>query len=130
TLVYNDYKFAFNASQNDLDVSLASGIKDLNAKIDFDYYPAPQHKLKFGGLYTHHKFTPNIVSGRQDTTEFKPNNNGVKYANESAIYIQDDWELNEKIQINAGLRYSNFTQVGPYTVFRRDANGNKEDSTV
>src|SRR2546430_12819315 len=95
-----------------------------------DYYPGRQHKLKKKSLYTHHKFTPNIVSGRQDTTEFKPNNNGVKYANESAIYIQDDWELNEKIQINAGLRYSNFTQVGPYTVFRRDANGNKEDSTV
>lgn len=128
SLVYNDYKFAFNASQNNFDLSLASGIKDLTAKMDFDYYPAPQHKIKFGGLYTHHKFTPNVLSGRQDSTEFKPNNEGTKYANESAIYVQDDWEISDKIQLNGGIRYSNFAQVGPYTIFQRDANGNKTDS--
>ncbi len=45
SLVYNDYKFAFNASQNGLDFGLASGIRDLTAKMDFDYYPVPQHKV-------------------------------------------------------------------------------------
>jgi len=130
TLVYNDYKFAFNGNQNNLKFGLASGIRDLNAKVDFDYYPSPQHKLKFGGLYTHHKFTPNVVSGGQDSVEFKPNNNGEKHANESAVYIQDDWELGKKVQVNAGLRYSNFTHVGPYSIFTRDNNGNKTDSVV
>ncbi|MEJ7766374.1 MAG: TonB-dependent receptor [Chitinophagaceae bacterium] len=130
SLVFNDYKFAFNASQNDFDISLASGIKDLTAKMDFDYYPAPQHKLKFGGLYTHHKFTPNIVSGRQDSIEFKPNTDGTKFANESALYIQDDWEISDKVQLNGGVRYSHFAQVGPYTIFNRDNNGNKLDSVL
>ncbi len=130
TLVYNDYKFAFNASQNTLEFNLASGIRDLTAKVDFDYYPSPRHKLRFGGLYTHHRFTPNIVSGRQDSLEFRPNNDGVKFARESAVYLQDDWEVSDKIQINAGLRYSGFQQVGPYTIFGRDANGNKKDSSV
>jgi hypothetical protein len=129
TLVYNDYKFAFNASQNDFNISLASGIKDLTAKMDFDYYPSPSHKVKFGGLYTRHRFTPNVLSGNQDSTEFKPNNEGIKYANESAIYLQDNWEITDKLQAQAGIRYSNFAQVGPYTIFQRDANGNKLDST-
>ncbi|MEO5996429.1 MAG: TonB-dependent receptor [Chitinophagaceae bacterium] len=129
SLVSNDYKFAFNAGQNGLDIGLASGIKDLTVKMDFDYYPVPQHKIKFGGLYTHHRFTPNVVSGRQDSTVFSPNNDGAKYGNESAIYIQDDWEVSDKILINGGLRYSKFNQVGPYTVFLRDVNGNKIDST-
>ena len=129
TLVYNKYNFAFNASQNNFNIRLASGIKDLNAKVDFDYYPAPQHKIKFGGLYTHHLFTPNILSGNQDSTEFKPNNANNKYANEAALYIQDDWELSDKFKINLGLRYSSFKQVGPYTKYTEDANGNKLDST-
>ena len=129
TLVYNKYNFAFNASQNNFNIRLASGIKDLNAKVDFDYYPAPQHKIKFGGLYTHHMFTPNILSGNQDSTEFKPNNANNKYANEAALYIQDDWELSDKFKINLGLRYSSFKQVGPYTKYTEDANGNKLDST-
>ena len=130
TLVYNDYKFRFTASQNDFSLSLSSGIRDGNAKIDFDYYPLPQHKVKFGGLYTYHKFIPNVVSGQQDTTVFKPNNEGVKYANETAVYIQDDWDISDKIKVNYGVRWSTFTQIGPYTKYDRDANGNKLDSTV
>jgi TonB dependent receptor/CarboxypepD_reg-like domain/TonB-dependent Receptor Plug Domain len=130
TLVYNSYKFAFNASQSDFDITLSSGIKDVTAKIDFDYYPAPQHKLKFGGLYTYHTFTPNVLSGKQGDTEFKPNTETKKYAAEMAVYVQDDWELSDKIKINGGIRVSSFSQLGPYKLFNRDANSNKLDSTV
>jgi len=129
TLVYNDYKFKFSASQNNLDLTLSSGIRDGNFKVDFDYFPLPEHKVKFGGQFTYHKFVPNILNGRQDSIIFTPNNEGIKYATESAIYIQDDWEPTDKIKINYGLRWSNFTQIGPYTKFIKDANGNKLDST-
>jgi TonB-dependent receptor-like protein/carboxypeptidase-like protein len=129
TLVYNDYRFKFAAAQQNLAVSLRSGIRDLNAKIDFDYYPLPLHKLKFGAVYTHHKFTPNVVSGHSDSIPFYPNNELNKYANETALYIQDDWEISDKIKINYGLRWSSFTQIGPYTRYVRDSNRNKIDST-
>jgi outer membrane receptor protein involved in Fe transport len=130
TLVYNDYGFSFGASQNDFNIKLSSGIRDLSGKADIDFYPAPQHKLRFGGQYTYHRFTPNILSGNQGSTTFEPNNESKKFALESGIYVQDDWELNDKLKIHAGLRYSAFTQVGPYKIFERDANGNKLDSTV
>jgi hypothetical protein len=130
TVVYNKYNFAFNAAQNDFSLSLKSGIRDWNGKIDVDYYPSPQHKLRFGGQFTYHKFTPNVLSGRQDTTVFNPNNESIKFANESGIYLQDDWEVSEKVQVHAGLRWSGFAQIGPYTKFDRDIDGNKTDSTV
>ena len=129
TLVYNDYKFRFSAQQDNLDISLSSGIRDVSIKSDLDYYPLPNHKLKFGGLITYHKFVPNIVSGKQDSVIFKPNNEGVKYASETALYLQDDWELGEKLKINYGLRWTTFTQIGPYTKYIRDANQNPIDST-
>lgn len=129
TFVYNDYYFTFAGSQNDFSLRLNSGIRDLNAKVDFDFYPAPQHKLKFGGIYTHHRFTPNVVNGSQGNTTFNPNNEGLKFANESGIYLQHEWEVTEAVKLNAGLRYSRFVQVGPYTIFRKDADGNKIDST-
>ncbi|PWT71100.1 MAG: TonB-dependent receptor [Bacteroidetes bacterium] len=130
TLLYNDYTFAFNATQENLNLSLASGIHDLTAKTDFDYYPNPQHKVKFGASYTYHTFTPNILTGNQDSTVFTPNNSNKKYANEMALYLQDDWEISEKFQVNAGLRWSAFQQIGPYTIYHSDSNGNKLDSTV
>jgi len=130
TLVYNDYKFEFRAKQNDFNIKLSSGIRDLNAKIDFDFYPAPEHKLKFGGQYTYHTFFPSTFSGNQDTTVFEPNNALKKFANELAFYIQDDWEISKDVKLNYGVRYSLFQQVGRYTSYTRDANGNKLDSTV
>ncbi|HET6722990.1 MAG TPA: TonB-dependent receptor [Chitinophagaceae bacterium] len=130
TAVYNNYKFKFEAAQNNFELSLASGIRDINLKTDFDYYPSPQHKIKFGGLYTYHKFIPNVLSGKQDSVIFQPNNETVKYASEIAAYIQDDWELSDKIKINYGVRWTGFTQIGPYTKYVRDIDGNKLDSTV
>jgi hypothetical protein len=130
TLVYNDYKFDFSALQNDFQLRLQSGIRDMNIKTDFDYYPANDHKLKFGGQYTFHRFTPSVVSGKQDTTVFAPNNAQLKYANEGAFYLQDEWDPWPKLKINSGIRFSAFQQVGPYKKFEQDENGNKLDSTV
>jgi hypothetical protein len=130
TLLFNDYKFKFAAAQDNFEIKLSSGIRDGSLKTDFDYYPLPNHKLKFGGLATYHKFIPNVVSGRQDSILFKPNNEETKYAAETALYVQDDWEIGEKWKINYGLRWSSFTQIGPYKKFIRDANGNKSDSTT
>jgi outer membrane receptor protein involved in Fe transport len=129
TLVYNDYKFSFGAAQNDFELKLSSGIRDWNAKLDFDYFASPKHKLKFGGLYTYHTFVPNVLTGSQGDTEFEPNNDNKKYAGEAALYVQDDWVISDKININAGVRYSRFAQLGPYTIYDRDADGNRTDST-
>ena len=130
TIVYNDYKFNFGANQNNFQLNLLSGIKDWNIKEDFDLYPFTNHKLKFGALYTYHTFTPSVVSGSQDTVVFKPNNAQQKYAHEAAIYLQDDWDVSDKIKINAGIRESLFQQIGSYKAYTTDADGNRIDSSV
>ncbi|HSC55210.1 MAG TPA: TonB-dependent receptor [Phnomibacter sp.] len=129
TLVYNDYKFKFDATQNDFRIVLSSGIKDLNAKVDFDFFPAPEHKVKFGAQYTFHTFLPNQVSGSQGSTEFNPSNTEKKYAREFAFYLQDDWDINDKFRIGAGIRASGFAQVGPYMKYVKDDDGNAIDSS-
>jgi len=130
TAVFNNYNFTFNAAQNNFELKLASGIRDLSLKQDFDLYPYTGHKLKFGGIYTYHKFTPSVISGKQDSTVFKPNNAQVKFGHEAALYLQDDWEINEKIKVHLGLRYSWFQQIGAYKIYTTDDNGNRTDSTV
>lgn len=130
TFVYNDYNFAFGATQQDFTLNLASGIRDLTGKIDIDFYPSPSHKMKFGGIFTKHRFTPNILTGNQGDTRLEPNNESKKYALESGVYVQDDWTISDRLQASAGLRFSNFTQIGPYTIFQTDEDGNKLDSTM
>lgn len=130
TVVYNDYDFALNAFQNNFNFSLKSGIRDINLKSDFDHYLNPEHKLRYGFQYTFHRLSPSIISGVQDSVVFEPNNAQMKYARESALYLQDDWELNDKVKLSYGLRWSGFQQVGPYKNFTSDVNGTRLDSLV
>ncbi|MCX6294136.1 MAG: TonB-dependent receptor, partial [Sphingobacteriales bacterium] len=130
TAVYNDYNFSFQALQNNFNIKLASGIRDLSIKQDFDFYPFSKHRIKFGAAYTYHKFTPSVISGNQDSVVFNPQNAQIKYAREAAVYFQDDIELSSKLQLNVGLRYSFFQQVGPYKLYKTDVDGNRLDSTV
>ena len=130
SVVYNDYNFNFGANQNNFQINLLSGIKDWNVKEDFDLYPFTRHKVKFGAQYTYHTFIPDVVSGNQDSVKFMPNNAQKKFAHEAAIYIQDDWDISDKLKINAGLRESAFQQTGPYKIYQTDVNGNRLDSTT
>lgn len=129
-VVYNDYNFAFNATQNNLSVGLHSGIKDFSIGTDLDYYTNIHHHFKFGGKYTFHTFTPSTISGQSGTNTFNPENPFVKYAHEASAYLLDEWSVTRKLKINAGLRYSIFQQSGPYKVYHQDSQGHISDSTV
>jgi hypothetical protein len=130
TMVYNDYKFSFEALQSNFQVKLSSGIRDYNIKQDFDYYPGSNHKIKFGLAYSYHQFTPSVVSGRQDTIVFNPLNAQQKFAHESSLYFQDTWDVTRDFQVNAGLRMSAFNQIGPFKKYINDIDGNRIDSTI
>jgi hypothetical protein len=128
SVIYNEYQFEFGGSQSDFEIKLASGIKDWNAKVDFDYYNAYNNHFKWGVNYIYHKFIPNQISGRSGETELKPNNALIKYAHEAAAYFQDDFDLTDWFKINAGLRYSWFGQSGPFMQYKYDLNDKKTDS--
>ena len=114
SLVYNDYKFEFDGAQEDFRFNLFSGIRDWNAKIDFDYFHSNMHNLKFGASFTNHKLTPSTANAINGETEFST---GFlpKYANEYGLYLLDDIKFNSVFSLNLGMRYSIFSQVGPYT---------------
>ena len=130
TAIFNDYNFAFEGSQQSFNVKLASAIRDFGGKTDFDYYAPFGHHFKTGVQYTYHRFTPNQVSGSSEGIEFQPDNPFVKYAHEAGVYVQDEFDPTDWLRINAGMRYSWFGQVGPYTSYVTGFAGRVTDSTV
>ncbi len=130
TAVYNDYQFSFGAKQNDFEFKLSSGVRDWNVKTDLDFYSNFNHNFKAGVAYTYHKFIPNQVSGSSGQVQLEPNNALIKYAHEGGVYILDDFDLSQRIRVNAGLRYSWFAQVGPYKQYSKSFSGANTDSTV
>jgi hypothetical protein len=91
-----------------------SAIRDLSAKIDFDYFPTPKHSVKFGVQVTNHLFTPGItkvmnqetdnIAAKIDTTY----GNRKMYNSELAAFIEDDFIISTKLKLNAGLNLSAF----------------------
>lgn len=130
TAVYNDYKFAFGAKQGDVEFKLSSGVRDWSGKFDLDYFAPFNHNFKTGLAYTYHKFIPNQVSGSSGQVTLEPNNALIKYAYEGGAYIMDEFEPFSWLKVNAGLRYSWFTQTGRYVTYQTDPTGNRTDSTV
>jgi hypothetical protein len=129
TGTFTDYLFSFNSEQDNFKFSLKSGIRDVGGKVDFSYFPSTRHKLKWGAEYLYHTFTPTSVSASQDDTEFDTGEAQKLYSHESAVYFLDEFDLNEKIRFNAGLRYSMYQFVGPFKRFINNTiNGN--DSVV
>lgn len=112
--IYNDYDFGFTGGQGDFKVDVNSGIRDGNLKLDFDYYPSPNHSIKFGSHYTYHRISPNVVKATNGTETFG-NDLLPNFAHETGTYFLDDWKISTRLSINYGLRVSTFTHLGPYT---------------
>lgn len=115
TSTFSDYQFSFGSKQDEFRFELFSGVRDVGTKIDFSYFPNSRHSIKWGADYIYHTFTPTSVSAQNDTVVF---NTGVAqklYSHETSFYALDDFELNDVIKINAGLRYSMYHHVGPFT---------------
>ena len=111
--IYNEYDFGFGGGQEEWRIDVSSGIKDSNAKIDFDYYFNNNHHLQFGTNYTYHTISPNIATATNGETDFS-NNKRALDAHEFAIYVLDDLKWGDRLGFNVGLRFSGYTQLGPY----------------
>ena len=112
---FSDYQFSFGSAQDEFQIKLKSGVRDLTGKVDFSYYPSTRHKVKFGVETVYHTLNPSSVSAQSQDVVFDTGTPEMLYSFESAIYAMDEFDVTEKLKINAGLRYSMFQHVGPFT---------------
>ena len=129
SLIFSDYNFEFDAVQEingepAAESSLYSGIKDWSLKQDFNYYLNSRHTIKFGLNNIYHEFTPSSFTAKIDSIDFSPDNVMKYYAHEFALYINDEFHINEKVLINTGVRFSGFTHYGPFDRYLKDESGN------
>ncbi len=113
--IYNDYNFSAGGGQDIFNFKAESGVRDYNAKLDFDFYPNPKHTVKFGANYTYHRLSPNVISGSNgDTTFTNSERQKSKFGHEVAFYVADNWKITPRLTLDYGLRLSGFQQIGPH----------------
>jgi hypothetical protein len=128
--IFSDYKFEFGAEQTEFEFRLFSGIRDWNLKTDFSFLPDIRHHIKFGANYIYHTFTPSNASARSGEVVFDFGRIVRLYAHEGAAYVQDNWDITEKLAVNAGIRYSFFMHIGPFDRYIKDLQGRNITDTI
>src|ERR1035437_3195630 len=129
SVIYTNYQFQSTFTADQFQFNLFSGIEDINAKWDLNFYPTIRHNIKFGANYTYHIFSPSSVTGAAGSVTFDPSQISHLYANEIAVYLSDDFDLTDRIKLNGGLRYSAFQQIGPFYRYGHDDSGKIIDTT-
>ncbi len=109
TLTYSDYNYNIsNRLTNFATFELGSGIKDFTGKIDYFYSPDNRHNIRFGANITYHTFDVGRLSFEDDEETFSFQSGQGFDAFAMAAYIADDFEINEDLKINYGVRLSSF----------------------
>jgi hypothetical protein len=95
-------------------VKIKSGIdyKQLKSNIN---YSKGIHKIESGFDVIHYSINPGeLLPGTSLTV--KPTMLNPENAYELGLYVEDELEINSKLTISGGLRYSQFLNMGPSTV--------------
>ncbi|MEO8085205.1 MAG: TonB-dependent receptor [Bacteroidota bacterium] len=117
---YN-YKIAFNSGNNDF--SVTSKIRDWNLKQEFQYFPNPNNKIRFGFNSIYHTIVPGQITASEASgiNEIKLQD---RYAWENDVFFSNEWNATDKLSIIYGVRLTSFSALGKGDYYSYDANGN------
>jgi len=124
-----DYRLYMKLEENDY---WNSSIENLTLKYDFTHYLNPNNTLRYGLLVAGHKYDPgNIYKGG---VEWDPGYDlSVRYTREFAMYLSNQFIINNTVSIRAGLRITAWQNMGPsteYQVVQTSNGGIERDSIV
>ncbi len=112
TFTYSDYQYNIENRITGFSFGLGSNIEDINLKTDFYYAPNNNHSLRFGAMATRHFFTVGrLQAGSEDgLVSFSAGQNftGLEFG----AYVSDEITFSEALSVNAGLRFSGFSNDG------------------
>ncbi|OUU49124.1 MAG: collagen-binding protein [Flavobacteriaceae bacterium TMED68] len=110
SMIYSDYDYTLDFGLAEFDWNL--GITNFNLKYDLKYYLNEKLKIEYGVNSIYYKFDPGLIQPTTDNSTIQNKKLEDKFAVESAFYSSLDYKLLPKLQLNFGLRLSNFLRLG------------------
>jgi hypothetical protein len=109
-----DYGQHFLADISGYEVNMQSAIKSYRLGTN-NYFQTDNHLFNYGADLVFRKIRPNEVSLENggEVLSLSPKEEILSF--ESAIFIDDEFTIGEKITIGGGIRLSGFAHIGPFT---------------
>ncbi len=120
TVNYSNYNYELGVPDvpDNIDpFSWKSAIVNVTAKGDWGWYISPDLTLKYGASALYYEFQPGEVEFFGDTTNFTNFNINAEHALESGLYLSLEQNLGNRLNLQYGLRYSHFQNMGKGEVY-------------
>ncbi len=114
---YDGYSYNNSSENNKLNAyKMSFDVSQYNLKGDFTYTVNPNQMIDFGFSSIFYKLNPGSFVPVGPSSLVAPNIIATEQALESALYVNDRYDISKKLSVNGGLRYSIFNYLGPGSV--------------
>jgi TonB-dependent Receptor Plug Domain/CarboxypepD_reg-like domain len=111
------FDYRYQSDQSKISLNSLSGLFDIGAKSDLDYYWNDSHTLKTGVEYVYHSFFPistTIQSEEDGVAIIDTSSRQSNRANEFSIYVEDAWIPFSQLSFNMGVRLNLYKETAAF----------------
>ncbi len=120
TLSYTNYKYNVGLELT-TGLDIFSRIQDFNFDQSFSFYPDKNNRMKLGLSSVYHHVIPGELRSR-DETQLQVVPFDHRYSWENTIYVSNNTKVNDRLEIDYGLRLSAFSVLGGGRFYTYDDN--------
>jgi len=132
-LVLTNSNYDFNLDfESDFGNDFESGytINESEVKVKMKYFHNNAHTFNYGISGKYYNVSPGNINPGSAESLIEPLSISKERALETAIFIEDSFEVTERLLINAGLRYSFYTAFGPAEINSYEAGLPRNENTI
>ena len=127
----DQFQYSIDSKGNSLNAfTLRFGISQFSAKSDFKFIPNNKHELSFGAQLVAYTLQPGSMEPIGSASKINPKTIEEENATESALYLGDQFKLNNKFSIQAGVRYVFYRKTGAGLIYHYQPGEPLNASTV
>lgn len=111
---YSDYQYTIENQFDVFSFAASSGIRDMNLKTDFAWFPNEKHSVKFGANAIYHRFVVGRIEASSEDNSVNFNTGDTLHSGEYALYINDEYKVSKRLSLSGGLRLSGFNTANQF----------------
>lgn len=113
TVISSRFNYEISIGSREDGADFIASITDHGVKEDFSWFASDRHTVTFGAQFIHHIFNPGQIRRNSPESPYTEFNSNKQFADEMAGYIADEFKVNSRLAISAGIRYSLYDVRGP-----------------
>ncbi len=129
-LSYSGYRYSVLGERTPLDFELQSSIDYIGLQQQFEWSGEKLEGLQFGYQIGSYQMGMGDLKANSSESLVNPELIQDEQGLEGAVYFQLPWKINDRLEGQAGLRYSHFAAMGPKEVYLYQSGVPMEPETI